>query len=77
MKSRQEFDIFHAGKLYREIRGKANNVFWRKILAGPGSQFICWLGCHGRLATKDRLLKFGVTNDGPCSLCVVTKKHLR
>lgn len=59
--------------MYEEIRVESERVEWRKLffdkLARPGAQFICWLGCHARFATKDRLQKMGILTDGICCFC--------
>jgi hypothetical protein len=38
-------------------------------IARPRALFTFWLVCHGRLATKGRLSKFGVTVDVKCCFC--------
>ncbi|KAK2423649.1 hypothetical protein QL285_034091 [Trifolium repens] len=47
-------------------------------IARPRAIFIFWLACHGRLATKDRLGKFGVTVIIQCCFCLreETLNHL-
>lgn len=35
-------------------------------LAHPRSVFVLWLACNGRLATKERLKKFGMVQDDRC-----------
>lgn len=49
------------------------NVYWRKLfynnIARPRAKFYLLMGCLGKLFTKDRLLKFGLSNDGRCCFC--------
>lgn len=56
--------------LYKELRGKLNNVWWRELFFGnvarPRSMFTMWMGCHEKLFTKDRSCKFGMQIDGGC-----------
>lgn len=40
-----------------------------KVIGRKDDVFILWLGCLGRLNTKDRSAKFGITTDGLCSFC--------
>lgn len=46
----------------------------------PKHQFILWLAMHGRLATVERLFKWGIIVDSACVLCntgaVETFQHL-
>ncbi|XP_074265930.1 uncharacterized protein LOC141588384 [Silene latifolia] len=53
-------------------------LVWNR-LSLPKDNFICWLFIQQRLQTKDRLLRFGVINDGLCYLCGMapeTHSHL-
>lgn len=45
-----------------------SNAVWGR-LRQPKHRFITWLAMLGRLNTKDRLLKIGVTTDNICLLC--------
>lgn len=53
---------FSTANAYQLLRLQAPN--WRKIIcnntASPSSLFICWLALSDRLATKDRMLKWGL-----------------
>lgn len=55
---------FRMNKMYRAISEDGDTVDWRSLFyhnaARPRAQFIAWLSCHGKLATKDRLLKFNM-----------------
>lgn len=42
-------------------------------LARPKAQLVLWLACHGRLATKDRLHRFGMIDNIQCCFCSQTK----
>ncbi|XP_058787562.1 uncharacterized protein LOC131661915 [Vicia villosa] len=48
-------------------------VDWRVLVcknrARPRAVFILWLACQNRLATKDRIVKFGVATDRKCMFC--------
>ncbi|CAI8610766.1 unnamed protein product [Vicia faba] len=37
--------------------------------------FVLWLACNGRLATKDRLRRFGLINDENCIFCHQRETH--
>lgn len=54
--------------MYRELHGEKEPVDWRMIFysnpARPQAKFTLWLIYMERLATKDRLLKFGIPTDG-------------
>ncbi|XP_056697460.1 uncharacterized protein [Spinacia oleracea] len=66
-------ETFVIKQIYKEIKGVDSRVPWRKILcntpAPPKCIFICWLAILGRLATCDRLAKFGVQCSDLCGLC--------
>lgn len=59
-------------KLYQLLRPQTPKSDWRKIIcnskASPKSVFIVWLA-RNRLATKDRLVHWGVGRDTTCKLC--------
>jgi len=44
------------------------NMVWHKHRI-PQCAFIAWLGLHGRLLTKDGLLKMGMNCPSECELC--------
>jgi hypothetical protein len=60
-------------KVYTFLRIDYPMVDWRVTMYGNIARhraiLIFWLACHGRLATKDRLGKFGVTVDVKCCFC--------
>ncbi|XP_058747184.1 uncharacterized protein LOC131620196 [Vicia villosa] len=64
-------------KIYNGLLKNAETVPWRKIFydneARPRVVFITWLVCHGRLATKDRLKRFGILDNDNCVLCAGTE----
>lgn len=51
----------------------AVRVPWRFLIqhnpARARALFTFWMLCHGRLTTKDRLIRSGLINDSICSLC--------
>lgn len=59
-------DRFTTSKMYRDSR-RCNHVIWNKVLftnyVSPRALFIMWLIFMGHLPTKDKLTRFGVTND--------------
>ncbi|PNX85548.1 hypothetical protein L195_g041618 [Trifolium pratense] len=60
-------------KVYQLLKVEYSVVDWRQTMfqnmARPRALFIFWLACHGGLATKDRLNKFGVLVDLHCCFC--------
>ncbi|KAH1199162.1 putative ribonuclease H protein [Glycine max] len=63
---------FKMKKAYDKMM-EADRVHWsglvRKNCARPRAIHTTWLACHGRLGTKDRLVRFGMITDKICSLC--------
>ncbi|XP_058768693.1 uncharacterized protein LOC131642471 [Vicia villosa] len=49
------------------------SVCWQGLmkhnLARPRARITLWLLCHGHLATKERLCRFGIIGDSMCSMC--------
>ncbi|XP_058762042.1 uncharacterized protein LOC131635435 [Vicia villosa] len=64
-------------KIYIGFLTNNQTVPWRKVFydneARPRAFFITWLACHGRLATKDRLKRFGILDNENCVLCAGTE----
>jgi hypothetical protein len=60
-------------QVYGLLRFDYPVVDWRVLMYGniarPRAIFTLWMACHGRLATKDRLNRFGVTIDDKCCFC--------
>ncbi|XP_058750188.1 uncharacterized protein LOC131623207 [Vicia villosa] len=60
-------------QVYDALIDDTPKVSWRFLLqcnsARPRALFTTWMLCHGRLPTKDRLIKFGFIQDSVCSLC--------
>ncbi|KAK2424475.1 hypothetical protein QL285_034829 [Trifolium repens] len=60
-------------KTYDYLRKEYPIVDWKvtmyRNVARPRAIFTFWMACHGRLPTKNRLCKFGVTTDGKCCFC--------
>ncbi|XP_074265621.1 uncharacterized protein LOC141588063 [Silene latifolia] len=58
---------------YRWLQGPQTKVHWFPVVWNrfnvPKHSFIAWLIIKERLLTKDRLLAFGIPNDGKCDLC--------
>src|SRR4051812_29880728 len=64
---------FQMKSIYRGILEDNIRVNWRFMLkhnvARPRGCVTLWLLCQGKLATKDRLTRFGIIQDSCCSLC--------
>ncbi|XP_009590345.1 uncharacterized protein [Nicotiana tomentosiformis] len=64
---------FSTKQFYLKLRGTFQKVAWRKLMCNnqglPKWIFILRLAALGRLYTKDRLFKWGVTQDQFCLLC--------
>ncbi|XP_058776370.1 uncharacterized protein LOC131650686 [Vicia villosa] len=64
---------FSMTDIYQALVKEDNMVPWRFLMirnyARPKAIITLWLVCHGKLATKDRLLRFGMLQDSICSLC--------
>lgn len=64
---------YKTGLIYKHLRGDFPQVTWSKLFVGnlarPRSQLVLWLACHGRMATKDRLYKFGLITSDTCCFC--------
>jgi hypothetical protein len=62
-------------QVYSLLRFEYPVVDWRVTMYGniarPRAIFTFWLACHGRLATKDRLNRFGITVDAKCCFCPI------
>ncbi|XP_058766389.1 uncharacterized protein LOC131639954 [Vicia villosa] len=73
---------FPMQKIYGHLLN-ADRIIWSQLMflnpARPRAIFCLWMQCHGRLPTKDRMVRFGFTQDNICSMCkssVETKEHL-
>ncbi|XP_058760750.1 uncharacterized protein LOC131634099 [Vicia villosa] len=59
--------------IYLHISDFGPDVQWRKILfdnkARPRAKFVTWMTCHGNLATKERLKRFGMLQTDHCGFC--------
>ena len=66
-------DRFVSKIMYNELQDVSSRVPWRKLffsnLARPRAKFVFWTACHGRLATKVRMMKFGLLSDTKCNFC--------
>ncbi|CAK8568890.1 unnamed protein product [Lathyrus sativus] len=55
----QDRGVFRMSNLYAKLHDCGQPVEWRNLVYGnnarPRANFMLWLACHGRLATKDRL----------------------
>lgn len=55
-------------------------VPWRFLLhknpARPRALFTTWMLCHGKLPTKDRLIRFGFITDPACSFCKIEAESI-
>ncbi|XP_058769981.1 uncharacterized protein LOC131643698 [Vicia villosa] len=64
---------FSLGSAYKVLYSDNNFVAWYDLIAGnmarPRAVTYLWLTCHRRMATKDRLAKWGIIGDVQCCLC--------
>ena len=64
---------FSMKAVYNALIDDLSRSTWSKLLlhnhARPKAKFTAWLLCHGKLPTKDRLVRFGIVQDSLCSLC--------
>ncbi|XP_058726146.1 uncharacterized protein LOC131597466 [Vicia villosa] len=71
MKQSQQFKM---KKMYTSLMEQSEDMDWKGLIMGnqarPRAKIILWLACHGRLATKDRLVKFGMISDTKCEFCL-------
>ncbi|XP_058776177.1 uncharacterized protein LOC131650488 [Vicia villosa] len=73
---------FQSKKVYNALKVNEEKPVWRHLMFGnyarPRAVFILWLVCNGRLATKERLKKFGMISDDCCAFCLEkeTTNHL-
>ncbi|GAU49943.1 hypothetical protein TSUD_408380 [Trifolium subterraneum] len=73
---------FNMKKMYLTIHDNSQSVAWKTMfygnLARPRALVTLWLACNKRLATRDRLHKFGLLNTTRCCFCNddETQQHL-
>ncbi|XP_058771937.1 uncharacterized protein LOC131645486 [Vicia villosa] len=64
---------FNMSKVYRKLQDYGVKVDWKNLVYGnnarPRACFMLWLTCHEKLATKDRLHKFGMIDNRDCCFC--------
>ncbi|CAK8543759.1 unnamed protein product [Lathyrus sativus] len=64
---------FKASVFYKVMIDDGTRVVWRNLIRSnksrPRAVFCLWQACHGKLATKDRLKRFGMIKDNTCRLC--------
>ena len=71
---------FSMKTLYLKMRCEGSNeVVWNRLFCGnparPRALMTLWQACHGRLPTKDRLLRFGMLGDKICCFCEGPESH--
>lgn len=73
---------FKTGLLYRHLKDTGNTAPWKTILyknvSRPRAQMLLWLACHERLATRERLHRFGLIDTEVCCFCPLqeSQQHL-
>ncbi|PNX57041.1 hypothetical protein L195_g050196, partial [Trifolium pratense] len=73
---------FNMKKMYMAVHDRAQMVMWRTLFYGnvarPRALVTLWLACHERLATRDRLHKYGAMDTTHCCFCNTeeTQQHL-
>ncbi|XP_074305951.1 uncharacterized protein LOC141641179 [Silene latifolia] len=59
---------------YSWLQGDQTKVSWYPVIWNmlnlPKHSFIGWLAIQCRLMTKDRLIRFGIINEGTCDMCM-------
>ncbi|CAK8560654.1 unnamed protein product [Lathyrus sativus] len=64
---------FKATVFYKILIDNGTRVPWRKLIrfnkGQPRTVQCLWQACQGKLATKERLKRFGMIEDNICSLC--------
>ena len=64
---------FYTNKVYNELTSDRDKVIWCNLIlrnkARPRSIFTLWMTCHGGLATKARLFRFGMISNSICAFC--------
>lgn len=74
----QREELHHRGnfkmkEFYFRFLEQFQNVAWRGMFYGndarPKAKIILWLASHRRLATKDKLLRFGLINEAKHEFC--------
>ncbi|XP_048493464.1 uncharacterized protein LOC125494011 [Beta vulgaris subsp. vulgaris] len=75
-----QLNDFSIKKLYLLMQGEHDQVNWKRIVcnnkASPKALFVTWLILHGRLATKDRLFSWGITDNDFCPLCTAASESI-
>ncbi|XP_058780984.1 uncharacterized protein LOC131655065 [Vicia villosa] len=68
-----ESNQFTMGTVYKMLHMGQDRVVWYELIARnnarPRAVTCLWMACHRKLATKDRLAKWGLIQDRKCSLC--------
>ncbi|XP_015169535.1 uncharacterized protein [Solanum tuberosum] len=79
----QQMDNFHIKGLYQRLQGQFPKVEWRKLIlnnqGAPKWKFIFRLAICDRLATRDRIARWGINTTPLCALCNIcneTVEHL-
>ncbi|XP_045822376.1 uncharacterized protein LOC123915284 [Trifolium pratense] len=73
---------FNMRKMYLANYDRSQSVPWRTLFYGnvarPRALVNLWIACNGRLATRDRLHKFGIIDTTCCCFCSAdeTQQHL-
>lgn len=64
---------FQTRQIYLEMKTQEQEISWWKIIHGNAARlmaiFTLWLACHERLATKERMFRFGFTDFEKCYFC--------
>ena len=64
---------FSMKSVYSQMRSNEPVVSWKSLIcknpARPRAVITLWLACHHKLATKERLVRFGFITDSKCCFC--------
>ncbi|XP_009779248.1 uncharacterized protein LOC107791302 [Nicotiana tabacum] len=66
--------------IYKMLRKDHQKVHWRKLICNNGGMpkwtFILYMAILGKMNTRDRLARWGVTNELLCPMCKVEEESL-
>ncbi|XP_058768187.1 uncharacterized protein LOC131641910 [Vicia villosa] len=70
---------FQLGAVYKLLADDGQRISWINLIhhniARPRAIFTLWQACHKKLATRDRLRRFGLLAHSECSFCPYEETH--
>lgn len=71
---------FSMKEMYTYLIYDNTRVHWKSLFmcnrSRPRALLTLWLVCHGKLATKDRMCRFGMLDDNICCLCLQEEESI-